>query len=47
MVGADSQLYNYNGISHSGPTERMKRNLETNLAQVRQAAEKISASIRP
>ena len=22
-VGADSQLYNYNGISHSGPAERM------------------------
>ena len=33
-------------ISISGPTERMKRNLEYNLAQVRQTAEKISDSMR-
>ena len=34
-------------ISISGPTERMRRNLERNIEQVRQAAEKISVSIRP
>ena len=32
-------------ISISGPAERMKRNLEANLAQVRRTAEKISAEI--
>ena len=33
-------------ISISGPAERMKRNLDRNLAELRRAAEKISASMR-
>ena len=33
-------------ISISGPAERMKRNLESNLAQVRQTAERITTSLR-